>query len=709
MLLFSALLLGWLAFPVTAGKMDDLQAKLAKAKGQKRIKILEQIYNLSVETEDLEYQLNCLNNLLAESRKQKNRVAEVNALCDRAVFFYNNDLNDSVLIAVRRDMERVKELESWPIYFQMWGMIANTYVYLGQNSMGIRETQAMYEDAKERGDTLGMGQANCIMGTAYSNLRNFDLSVEVFEKSLTALSQMNTSPSIMPDVYAYYGNALNDMKDFVKLERLTEKWSVFLKDFFAQHHLDGTPASDIYLAYYHLACVQAALGLSKYDVAEQHLHDARKHINDMDNQLGSKWFYNSAQLYLMQGKYMDALEMNTYRMQQPDMGDKAVRIVACQQRAEIFEEMGRYAAAVALYKEIHNLTDSLNTQETKGQLNEMNTIFHVDELKMKQAEEQARLEAEKARQQKFGIIVIASIIVVSLGIFLYFRIRSAKRLKIAHQKLEDAHGKLETAHQELLTAYDQLEETTAAKERIESDLRIARNIQMGMVPRNFPEREDLDLYASMTPAKEVGGDLYGYVLMEDKLYFALGDVSGKGVPASLFMAQATRLFRTLAAQELMPADIATQINEALSGEDNETSMFVTMFLGLIDLRTGHLDFCNAGHNPPVLLKDGKAEFIEMIPNAPIGLWPGLPYEGAAIANITNQPLFVYTDGLNEAENRQQQQFTDERLLEIMETHPFESCQQTVELLRDEVEKHRDGAEPNDDLTMICVKVVKENN
>ena len=126
MLLFSALLLGWLAFPVTAGKMDDLQAKLAKAKGQKRIKILEQIYNLSVETEDLEYQLNCLNNLLAESRKQKNRVAEVNALCDRAVFFYNNDLNDSVLIAVRRDMERVKELESWPIYFQMWGMIANT-------------------------------------------------------------------------------------------------------------------------------------------------------------------------------------------------------------------------------------------------------------------------------------------------------------------------------------------------------------------------------------------------------------------------------------------------------------------------------------------------------------------------------------------------------------------------------------------------------
>ena len=259
----------------------------------------------------------------------------------------------------------------------------------------------------------------------------------------------------------------------------------------------------------------------------------------------------------------------------------------------------------------------------------------------------------------------------------------------------------------MLTAYDQLEETTAAKERIESDLRIARNIQMSMVPSTFPDREDLDLFASMTPAKEVGGDLYGFHLIGDQLYFCLGDVSGKGVPASLFMAQATRLFRTLAAQRLAPASIATQINEALSGEDNTTCMFVTMFIGLIDLTTSHLDFCNAGHNPPVLIGDGEAEFIEMIPNAPIGMWPGLEYEGEEIADISNRPLFVYTDGLNEAENRQQEQFTDERLLEILKTTPFESSMLTVELLKGEVEKHRDGAEPNDDLTMLCLKVIKE--
>jgi len=320
----------------------------------------------------------------------------------------------------------------------------------------------------------------------------------------------------------------------------------------------------------------------------------------------------------------------------------------------------------------------------------MNTIFQVDDLKMQQERAQFR-----------NTLIIVGIIVLALVIFIVFRIIAARRLKKAHDQLQQTH-------EELLTAYDQLEETTAAKERIESDLRIARNIQMGMVPRTFPERPDLDLYASMTPAKEVGGDLYGYYLTGDKLYIALGDVSGKGVPASLFMAQATRLFRTLAAQEMMPAEIAVRINDALSGEDNETGMFVTMFLGLIDLTTGHLSFCNCGHNPPVLLKDGKPAFIDMVPNAPIGIIPELEYEGEEIADISNCTLFVYTDGLNEAENRQQEQFTDERLLEIMEQTPFESCEQTVETLKAEVEKHRDGAEPNDDLTMICVKVIRDN-
>ena len=690
-MVLSAILSGWGSMSVSADDTADLRAQLDAAQGEKRLQILEQIFCNSQETEDVNDQLRCLDDLVAEARKQNHKVVEVNALADRAVLFYNYDMNDSVLIAVRRDMERVKEIEQWQVYYQMWGIIANTYVFMGQNNMGIRETQAMFEDAKQRNDKLGMGQANCIMGTAYSNLRNFDQSVEVFEKSLEELSELNPAPSIMPDVYTYYGDALNEMKDYAKLSELTVRWHDFLDSFFSNYKLNDTPTGDIYLAYYYIACTQAALGQGRLDDAAQNLTECRKHIAIMDNPLGGKWLYYSAQLKLIQGHYESALEENSQRLQLSDLSDRAMEIIVKQQRAEIMEKMGRYTDAALLFKEIYLLNDSLNAQETRGQLNEMNTIFQVGEKEL----ENQRLQMEKDRDFFRFIYIVGSVILLSLAIFLFFRIRSARRLK-------QAHGQLQTAYSELQAANEVIEQTTAAKERIESELRIARDIQMSMVPAIFPERPDLDLFASMTPAKEVGGDLYNFLFIEgtDKLYFALGDVSGKGVPASLFMAQATRLFRTLAKQGLLPAEIATRMNDEL-GEDNEQGMFVTMFLGLIDLPTGHLDFCNAGHNPPVLDND---HFLEMEPNAPIGLWPGLEYVGEEIADISDQPLFVYTDGLNEAENQAQEQFGDDHLMDMLKQHPFESSQQTIEFLKAEVEKHRDGADPNDDLTMLCVKV-----
>ena len=245
----------------------------------------------------------------------------------------------------------------------------------------------------------------------------------------------------------------------------------------------------------------------------------------------------------------------------------------------------------------------------------------------------------------------------------------------------------------------------AAKDRIESELSIARDIQMSMVPSTFPDRDGLDMYASMTPAKEVGGDLYGYVINGSNLYFAVGDVSGKGVPASLFMAQVTRLFRTMANQGLMPAEICTHMNNELSGDDNVSGMFVTMFLGMLNMDTGHLNFCNAGHNPPVIGGgQNQGEFLEMIANAPIGLFPELEYEGEEIESIKGRALFVYTDGLNEAEDMEQKQFGDEHMLEILRNTHFESARQVVETLYNEVQAHRHGADPNDDLTILCLKV-----
>ena len=316
----------------------------------------------------------------------------------------------------------------------------------------------------------------------------------------------------------------------------------------------------------------------------------------------------------------------------------------------------------------------------------------IEEEAVRQKEAEMTAEKERMeRQQWWTRLAVMAALILALVIYIFVRNRMAARLKKAHEALK--------------VAYDQLEETTAIKERMESELRIARNIQMSMVPSVFPDIKGLDMYASMTPAKEVGGDLYNYLLLDDKLYFCVGDVSGKGVPASLFMAQATRLFLTLAKQEMSPAEICTRMNDALSGDDNENNMFVTFWLGLVDLTTGHLSFCNAGHNPPVIGCGGDdVTFLKMQPNVPIGILPGMEFEGEEMENIKGRPFFIYTDGLNEAENKEKEEFSDARLIEILHNTSFSSSQQLIEKLRAEVEAHRNGAEPSDDLTMMCLYI-----
>ena len=356
-------------------------------------------------------------------------------------------------------------------------------------------------------------------------------------------------------------------------------------------------------------------------------------------------------------------------------------------------EAHREDSARRMGMHILSLLDTAITTQKLSASAELATIYHTNE---KEAEI-ARQHVQMSNMQMIGGLIALGLIIVFLLFYTLHKRKSAQRLRLAHEKLEDTHQKLKVA-------YDQLEETTQAKERIESELRIARNIQMSMVPNTFPTREGLDMYASMMPAREVGGDLYGYVMIDDELYFCVGDVSGKGVPASLFMAQATRLFRILATQHMMPAEIATRMNSVLT-ESNEQGMFITMFIGLVNLETGRLDYCNAGHNPPVLGIDGDDHFMEMESNAPIGLWPNLEFAGEYVDSIRQKLLLVYTDGLNEAENLQQEQFGEDRLLDILNHRHFNSCRELVEHLNVEVANHRKGADPNDDLTMMCLMVL----
>lgn len=261
--------------------------------------------------------------------------------------------------------------------------------------------------------------------------------------------------------------------------------------------------------------------------------------------------------------------------------------------------------------------------------------------------------------------------------------------------LTRSFGEMQTS---LVTYVDELTAATAKRERLEGELQIARKIQMEMVPQTFPSREDVDLYASMTPAKEVGGDLYDFFIQDEKLHFCIGDVSGKGVPASLFMAVAVNLFRLLSKQGLPPAEVARQINDDMA-ENNEQLMFVTMFMGQLDLKTGRLEFCNCGHNPPVVLAP-QPHFMEIKSNTPIGVCAGWEYEGQVLENFRGTPILLYTDGLNEAENAEHEELGNERMLSILAEQPFTGAQALIERLSGAVAAHVAGAPQSDDLTLL---------
>ena len=280
---------------------------------------------------------------------------------------------------------------------------------------------------------------------------------------------------------------------------------------------------------------------------------------------------------------------------------------------------------------------------------------------------------------------------------------------IPHMERKDEVGTLNRAFRYMQVSLrdyiDKLTTATAKRERIEGELQIARDIQMGMVPRNFPAfpgRTDIDLYASMSPAKEVGGDLYDYFIKDGRLYFCIADVSGKGVPASLFMAVVRNLFRVVASEGQSPEEIARRINDTVS-EDNEQLMFITMFIGMINLETGALSFCNCGHNPPVLL-GGKPGFMECEPNVPLGIAPGFTFKGQTIKDFRGTPILLYTDGLNEAENSAHEELGNDRLIQSLSENPYENAQATIDILLDTVAAHVGDAEQSDDLTLLCINL-----
>ncbi len=273
-------------------------------------------------------------------------------------------------------------------------------------------------------------------------------------------------------------------------------------------------------------------------------------------------------------------------------------------------------------------------------------------------------------------------------------------------EIEDLSDSFNKMASDLKVHIQNLKETTAAKERIESELRIATEIQTSMLPRlfpAFPNRKEFDLFATMEPAREVGGDFYDFFFITpDKLCFLIGDVCGKGVPAALFMAISKTLLKMEAMAGHSADEILTRVNNTLC-PDNDSCMFFTCLCAIIDTKTGEVQLADGGHNPP-LLSNGKGfEFLGLAKGIPVGPMPGFKFQCTRLTLPPQSVLFFYTDGVTEATNANEDPFSEERLQQSLHKLIGKNMAGLVRGVREEIETFVRGADQSDDITMLAFR------
>jgi len=252
-----------------------------------------------------------------------------------------------------------------------------------------------------------------------------------------------------------------------------------------------------------------------------------------------------------------------------------------------------------------------------------------------------------------------------------------------------------------------LAETTAAKERIESELKIARDIQMSLLPKKFPpfpERKDFEIHALLEPAKEVGGDFYDFFLIDnDHLFFAVGDVSDKGVPAALFMAATRTLIKSLSNPEIRLDSLLTKVNKELAA-GNDALMFVTLVCGKLNLKTGELTYTNAGHNPPLIMRQNQTvNWLTLPAGMILGVNPEATYQYKQIPLMPGETLLAYTDGVTEAMNTEMKPFSKDRLMATVHRYGNQTPKEIVNGVSKSVVDYISSAPQSDDITILAIK------
>lgn len=559
--------------------------------------------------------------------------------------------------------------------------------------------QANYEKALNAQNWKEASRYLNDIANIYWEHNDYQRAIDYFEKSLE-LNQKIDNENGEAMIHSNLGMLYSDLR---KYEPALEYFNKTLAARRSFKNKEG-----IVSAIKNIVTVQNNLGMyDKSIVLLQEAERLARELNDTD-QLSSCFAYMS-ETYAKAGDVLNSKKYyDVYLSYSEIKMKKNVEKLKQQAEAEqILKQAAEIRAAIkekelaALRGQLNAASDELNQfSAEKVQLSE---ALDKTQLQIKYLEIDAEYERlinekkiERERQLR-NIMLLSALSLVVVSFFIYRNYRQEKRSK---KILADKNEQINKQNAEL----EDLNRIIAKhNERMQTELNVGREIQMSMIPSEFPAMKSVDLYALLEPAREVGGDLYDFFkLDEDHLFFGIGDVSDKGVPAALFMAVTKTLVKTHANYSVLPQKIMSQVNRELS-KDNESSMFVSYFLCVLNIKSGELAYCNAGHNPPLYLSDhNKNIMLDSIHGPVLGAIENFEYGQDSRLMKKGDQIILFTDGITEAMDTRNEQYSTERLCHVFSNNGHHNSKESVDAIIQDVKLFRREADQSDDMTVLSL-------
>ncbi len=426
--------LGSMAQSTEAQRADSLRRVLPKLKGKELLQAYYKIYNLCYYAGYVTEERKAIDDLLEEAERQGDVKMQATARAALLYYYYNSDINDSLLAVFPEQLSFMEKNKDWKEYYDIWVLLVNHYTFTSQSNTALREVKRMYENAQQRKNNYGIGLASYGMGNAYMNIGFHEEAIQSYERCINALKQSRMGSSTLLDVYPYYCSELSEVKNYQRMLEVTDLWRDYLDSHRVELGLDNKSTSSSYYSYYYNSRATAMMGLGRLKEAEELLTKAYQSTKDVQDNSQLTVFYNLAQLHLKKGEYAKALRFNNQIIGNANPSDPSGLLMLTKQRAEIMLQSQCFDEAAKLYKQVYLLGDSLNLNDAKNQLNEFNTLFKVDE--MEKASEQAR---SRHVYIILGIIIMALLLIGVLGFYFMIRLRQKNReLAVALDRAQES-------------------------------------------------------------------------------------------------------------------------------------------------------------------------------------------------------------------------------------------------------------------------------